>query len=97
VGHGRRGDPISQYTAHAATFRPTLHSPCSREKLAKTAGMKYMVMTTMHHEGFCNFDTKLTDYSAPKQGLSRDLVRECVDAARATVHPLGHVYGAFLC
>ena len=30
--------------------------------------MKYMVMTTKHHEGFCNFDSKLTDYCAAKQG-----------------------------
>ena len=32
-------------------------------RLAKRAGQKYMVMTTKHHEGFCNFDTKLTDYA----------------------------------
>ena len=34
-------------------------------KLAKAAGMKYMVLTTKHHEGFCNWDTKLTNYNAP--------------------------------
>ncbi len=34
-----------------------------------------MVMTTKHHEGFCHWDTKLTDYSAMKQGPGRDLVR----------------------
>jgi alpha-L-fucosidase len=66
--------PISQYTAHAATFRSALHSPRSWAKLAKTAGMKYMMMTTKHHEDFCNFDTKLTDYCAPKQGPGRDRV-----------------------
>ena len=52
--------------------------------------MKYMVMTTKHHEGFCNFDTKLTDYCAPKQAAGRDLVpntsrrralRVCVSAS----------------
>jgi alpha-L-fucosidase len=58
--------PIGQYTAHAATFRPAADCPRAWAKLAKTAGMKYMVMTTKHHEGFCNFDTKLTDYCAPK-------------------------------
>ncbi|MGA2631033.1 MAG: alpha-L-fucosidase, partial [Terriglobia bacterium] len=46
------------------------------------AGQKYMVMTTKHHEGFCHFDTKLTNYCAPRQACGRDLVREFVDAAR---------------
>ena len=45
--------------------------------------MKYMVMTTKHHEGFCNFDTKLTNYCAPKQAAGRDLVAEYYEAARA--------------
>jgi alpha-L-fucosidase len=84
--------PIGQYTAHAATFRPAADCPRAWAKLAKTAGMKYMVMTTKHHEGFCNFDTKLTDYCAPKQGPGRDLVREYVDAARAEGLRVGFYY-----
>ena len=36
-------------------------------------------MTTKHHEGFCHFDSKLTDYCAPKQGPGRDLVKEYVE------------------
>ena len=54
--------------------------------------MKYMVMTTKHHEGFCNFDTKLTDYCAPKQGPGRDLVAEYVEAARAEGLRVGFYY-----
>ncbi len=61
-------------------------------QLARRAGMKYMVMTTKHHEGFCNFDTKLSDYCAPKQGPGRDLVREYVDAARAEGLRFGFYY-----
>jgi alpha-L-fucosidase len=49
-------------------------------------------MTTKHHEGFCNFDTKLTDYCAPKQAAGRDLVREFVDAARAEGLRVGFYY-----
>ena len=49
-------------------------------------------MTTKHHEGFCNFDTKLTDYCAPKQGPGRDLVREYVEAARAEGLRVGFYY-----
>ncbi len=54
--------------------------------------MKYMVMTTKHHEGFCNWDTKLTDYCATKQGPGRDLVREYVDAAREEGLRVGFYY-----
>ncbi len=49
-------------------------------------------MTTKHHEGFCHWDTKLTDYCAPKQGPGRDLVREFVDAARAEGLRVGFYY-----
>ena len=58
--------PIGQYTAHAPNFHPAPNCPRAWARLAKRAGMKYMVMTTKHHEGFCNFDTKLTNYCAPK-------------------------------
>jgi alpha-L-fucosidase len=59
--------PIGEYTALAREFNPKPGSQRAWAKLAKAAGMKYMVMTTKHHEGFCNFDTKLTDYCATKQ------------------------------
>jgi alpha-L-fucosidase len=84
--------PIGQYTAHATTFRPASNCPRAWAKLAKAAGMKYMVMTTKHHEGFCNFDTKLTNYCAPKQGPGRDVVREYVEAARAEGLRVGFYY-----
>jgi alpha-L-fucosidase len=84
--------PIGPYTAHAATFHPTANCPRAWAKLAKAAGMKYMVMTTKHHEGFCNFDTKLTDYCASKQGPGRDVVREYVEAARAEGLRVGFYY-----
>src|ERR1700678_3214982 len=75
--------PIGEYMAFDQQFNPKPGSQRAWAKLAKAAGMKYMVMTTKHHEGFCNFDTKLTDYCAMKQGPKRDLVREYVEAARA--------------
>ena len=49
-------------------------------------------MTTKHHEGFCNWDTKLTDYNAMQQGPGRDLVREFVEAARAEGLRVGFYY-----
>jgi alpha-L-fucosidase len=51
-----------------------------------------MVMTTKHHEGFCQWDSKLTDYNAVKQGPGRDLVREYVEAARAEGLRVGFYY-----
>jgi alpha-L-fucosidase len=84
--------PIGPYTEHAKIFRPAANCPRAWAKLAKAAGMKYMVMTTKHHEGFCNFDTKLTNYCAPKQGPGRDLVREYVEAARAEGLRVGFYY-----
>jgi alpha-L-fucosidase len=75
--------PVEQYEKLAKTFKPKPVPARDWAKLAKQAGMKYMVMTTKHHEGFCNFDSKLTDYCATKQGPGRDLVKEFVEAARA--------------
>jgi alpha-L-fucosidase len=84
--------PEAEYVQHAPAFHPHVGSPRAWAKLAKQAGMKYMVMTTKHHEGFCNFDTTLTDYNAVKQGPGRDLVREYVEAARAEGLRIGFYY-----
>jgi alpha-L-fucosidase len=86
------GIPVSEYEKLAPQFKPKPNAARDWAKLAKRAGMKYMVMTTKHHEGFCNFDTKLTDYCAPKQGPGRDLVREYVEAARAEGLRVGFYY-----
>ena len=86
------GIPVSEYELLAKRFQPEPHAARAWAKLAKSAGQKYMVMTTKHHEGFCNFDTKLTNYCAPKQGPGRDLVREYVEAARAEGLHVGFYY-----
>src|SRR5438874_1780934 len=86
------GIPVAEYQQLAKLFNPKPHAARAWAQLAKRAGMRYMVMTTKHHEGFCNFDTKLTDYCAPKQGPGRDLVREYVDAARAEGLRVGFYY-----
>jgi len=84
--------PVAEYQQLAKTFKPQPNSARAWAKLARQAGQKYMVMTTKHHEGFCMFDTKLTDYSAPKQGPGRDLVAEYVEAARAEGRRVGFYY-----
>src|SRR5258708_1365177 len=68
--------PGCDYEQVAKRFKPKPNAARDWARLAKQAGMRYMVMTTKHHEGFCNFDSKLTDYCATKQGPGRDLVKE---------------------
>ncbi|HKV24099.1 MAG TPA: alpha-L-fucosidase [Candidatus Acidoferrum sp.] len=86
------GIPIAEYEQLAKRFKPQPNAARAWAKLARAAGQKYMVMTSKHHEGFCNFDTKLTNYCAPKQGPGRDLVREYVEAARAEGMRVGFYY-----
>jgi len=86
------GIPVPQYEQLAKIFKPQPNAARAWAKLAKQAGQKYMVMTTKHHEGFCNWDTKLTNYCAPKQGPGRDLVAEYVEAARAEGLRVGFYY-----
>lgn len=86
------GIPVAEYQQLAQKFNPAPHAARAWAKLAKTAGMKYMVMTTKHHEGFCLFDTKLTDYCAPKQAAGRDLVAEYIEAAQAEGMRFGFYY-----
>ncbi len=73
----------AEYEPLAQQFRPKPTPARDWARLAKRAGMKYMVMTTKHHEGYCLFTSKLTDYCAPRTGPGRDLVAEYVEAARA--------------
>jgi len=70
------------YQKYFDYFDPDLFDPKAWAAMAKKAGMKYFVITTKHHEGFCLWDTQQTDYNAVKCGPGRDLVREYVDACR---------------
>ncbi len=84
--------PVQEYEPLADTW--TVKDRPAREwaKLAKEAGMKYMVLTTKHHEGFCLWDTKMTDYNAVKRTPGRDLVQEYVDACREFGLKIGFYY-----
>ena len=64
-------------------FDPDLFDAREWARTAKKAGMKYVVLTAKHHEGFCMWDTKTTDYKITKTAFGRDLVREYVEALRA--------------
>jgi alpha-L-fucosidase len=88
----REGIPVVEYQRLAKHFTPQPHAARAWAKLAKQAGQKYMVMTTKHHEGFCLFDSKLTNYCAPRQACGRDLVAEFVEAARGEGLRVGFYY-----
>ena len=74
--------PIEEYEKHANEFLPKEGACREWAKLAKAAGMKYMVMTTRHHEGFSLWDSKVNPYNSVNYGPHRDIVREFVDACR---------------
>jgi len=88
----QEGIPVAEYEQLAQRFKPAPNAARAWARLAKQAGQKYMVMTTKHHEGFCNFASALTGYCAPKQAAGRDLVKEYVEAARAEGLRVGFYY-----
>jgi alpha-L-fucosidase len=75
--------PAEEYRRYFETFDPDLFDPHAWAREAYAAGMRYAVLTTKHHDGFCLWDSALTDYKAPNTPAARDLVREFVDAFRA--------------
>lgn len=73
--------PLEEYKKLADTFTASKFDAYKIAKTAKSAGMKYITLTTRHHEGFSLYDTKgLNKYDAPHTPCGRDLVREYVDA-----------------
>jgi alpha-L-fucosidase len=82
----------AQYQPYFEVFNPDLFDPKAWAKSAKAAGMKYAVLTTKHHEGFCLFDSKYTDYKATNTAAKRDLVKEFVEAFRAEGLRVGFYY-----
>ncbi|OAK73804.1 alpha-L-fucosidase [Lederbergia galactosidilytica] len=71
-----------EYQPYFEEFNPTHYNPKDWAKVAKAAGQKYAVLTTKHHDGFCLFDSQLTDYKATNTLAKRDLVKEYVEAFR---------------
>jgi alpha-L-fucosidase len=74
--------PLDEYDRNIEKFRAEKYDPNEWAQLAKFANMRYMVMTTKHHDGFCLFNTATTDRNAIRQGPKRDLVKDYVKACR---------------
>jgi len=76
--------PVEVYDNLYRMFNPVKFDPDQWVQLAKDSGMKYLVFTTKHHDGFCEFDSKLTDYkiTSEKSPYRKDIVRLLSDACR---------------
>jgi len=70
------------YQVYFEHFDPDLYDPTLWARAAKKAGMKYFVVTTKHHEGFCLWDSKHTDYKATNTPYGKDLLKPMVKAFR---------------
>jgi alpha-L-fucosidase len=83
---------LEEYDKNIPEFTAENYDPDEWARLAKDAGMRYMVLTTKHHDGFCLFDTATTDRNAVPQGPKRDLVKEYVEACRRNGLKVGLYY-----
>lgn len=71
------------YRKYFERFDPDRFDPKEWARTAKKAGLKYFVITTKHHDGFCLWDTAYTDYKVTNTPAKRDLLKEIVEAFRA--------------
>jgi len=80
------------YQKYFENFDPDLYDPKEWARRAKAAGMKYVVLTTKHHEGFCLWDSKATDYKVTNTPYGKDLLGPFVEAFRAEGLKIGFYY-----
>ena len=80
------------YQIYFNLFEPDMFNPREWARKAREAGMKYFVITTKHHEGFCMWDTKYTDFKITNTPYGKDILREIVDAFRAEGLHVGFYY-----
>jgi len=84
--------PDEEYQKYFELFNPDLFNPTEWAKKAKTAGMKYAVITTKHHEGFAMFNSDYSDYNITNTPYGKDIIKEWVDAFRAEGLGIGFYY-----
>jgi alpha-L-fucosidase len=74
--------PVAEYAPLKDQFNPVNYDPEAWVKLAKDAGMKYLVITSKHHDGFCLWDSKLTDWDIASTPYKKDLLEPLAEACR---------------
>jgi alpha-L-fucosidase len=82
----------AEYRELPKRFNPTKFDPHSFVDLARSAGQKYMVFTTKHHDGFCMFDSSYTDYKITNTPYGKDIVAQLAQACKERSMPLGFYY-----
>ncbi len=89
---GKGSIPIEAYDNLYKQFNPVRFDADEWVQVAKDAGMKYLVFTSKHHDGFSMFDSKVTDYKISNSPFKRDVVKELADACHKTGLKLGYYY-----
>ena len=89
---GGKGTPVEVYDNLYKKFNPEKFNADEWVSAAKAAGMKYIVLTTKHHDGFCLWDTKLTDYNIMHTPFKRDVVKELAEACKKQGIKFGAYY-----
>jgi len=85
--------PIAEYRSYAQDFNPVHYDPKAWVKMAKDAGMKYIVITSKHHDGFALFDSKVSDWDiADATPYGKDLLRPLVEEAKREGLKMGFYY-----
>lgn len=85
--------PLAEYKTFARDFNPVKYDPEAWVKMAKDAGMKYIVITSKHHDGFALFDSKVTDWDiVDASPYGKDLLKPLVKAAKKEGIKIGFYY-----
>jgi len=93
IGWSRgRETPIDEYDSLYKRFNPTKFDADQWAAVAKAAGMKYMVLTTKHHDGFCLWETRQTDFNIMHSPFARDVVKELAAACKRAGIAFGTYY-----
>ena len=95
-GYGSKGNevPVEVYDNLYKEFNPTNFNAREWVSIARAAGMRYIVFTSRHHDGFSMFDTKADDYkiTSPLSPFRRDVVKELAEACHEVGMPFGVYY-----
>lgn len=97
IMHGSMaGIPVPEYKPLAATFHPDKFDAKAIARLAKDAGMKYIVFTSKHHDGFAMYDSKSNDFNVVKATpFKRDPMKELAQACKEEGIGLGFYYSHY--
>lgn len=92
-GMNQKKTPVAKYKEFAKDFNPVKYDPEEWVRLAKEAGMKYIIITAKHHDGFALFETKASDWNIVQATpYGKDLLKPLAEACRKQGIRLGFYY-----